>query len=269
MLERCGTLSGAHLADALGFPPPDDAAWARVVDGGVESVELKVLLTPQPGSTVHLAGRHGRVRTRRLHLVDTPDLGLAHLGVHVRLRDRGRDRWDLTVRVRGEDPVPGGMPPAGSRIELDMLPGLVHRSTEVRTALEGERALDVRDGRVPVQKILTADQEELLRGAAGELASDELGVFGPLVIERASVPRPRCGIAHARHERFRFPGGRVLEEFSARCAPADARRTAEAVAVFLAAHGLAPAPPHRTKTTMWTEQLRRARLRWAGTSPGA
>ncbi|MFC5138824.1 hypothetical protein ACFPK1_11320 [Actinomycetospora rhizophila] len=263
MLEWSDTLSGTDLAAALGFPPPDDAAWARVADGGAESVELKVLLTPEPGSTVHLVGRHGRVRTRRLHLLDTPDLGLAHLGVHVRLRDRGRDRWDLTVRVRGEDPVPGGAPPAGSRIELDMLPGLVHRSTEVREPLDRERALDVRDARVPVQKVLTADQEELLLGAAGELGGAELEVFGPLVIERAPVPRPRCGLAHARHERFRFPDGRVLEEFSARCAPADARRTAEAVAVFLATHGLAPAPPHRTKTTMWTEQLRTARSRWA------
>lgn len=269
MPERCGTRSGADLAAALGFPPPDDDAWVRVADGCAETVELKVLLTPQPGSTAHLAGRHGRVRTRRLHLLDTPDLGLAHLGVHLRLRDRGRDRWDLTVRVRGEDPVPGGAPPAGSRIELDMLPGRIHRSTEVRAALGRERALDVRDGRVPVQKVLTDDQEALLRGAAGELGDEELGVFGPLVIERASVPRPRCGLAHARHERCRFPGGRVLEEFSARCAPADARGTAEAVAVFLARHGLAAAPPHRTKTTMWTEQLRRARWRWVDGSRNA
>ncbi|GAA4915770.1 hypothetical protein EV188_104405 [Actinomycetospora succinea] len=258
MLEWSDVSSGTDLAAALGFPPPEDVAWARVVDGDAESVELKVLLTPRPGSTVHLVGRHGRVRTRRLHLLDTPDLGLAHRGVHVRLRDRGRGRWDLTVRVRGEDPVPGGAPPAASRIELDMLPGLVHRSTEIRAALDVERALDVRDERVPVQKVLTDDQEALLQGAAGDLGSEELGVFGPLVIERASVPRSLCGIAHARHERFRFPGGRVLEEFSARCAPADACRTAEDVAVFLATHGLVPAPPHRSKTTMWTEQLRRA-----------
>jgi len=261
MLARCETLSGADLAAALGFPPPGDDAWARVVDDGAESVELKVLLTPQPGSTVHLVGRHGRVRTRRLHLLDTPDLGLARRDVNVRLRDRGRDRWDLTVRVRGEDPVPGGTPPAGSRVELDVLPGVVHRSTEVRAALEAGCALDVRDGRVPVQKVLTDDQAALLTGAAGALGDEELGPFGPLVIERATVPRPSCGIAHARHERFRFPGGRVIEEFSARCAPAEARRTAEAVAVFLATHGLAPAPPHRTKTAMWSEQLRRARHR--------
>lgn len=262
MLEPGEPLPGADVAAALGFPPLGDDAWARIVGGGAESVELKVLLTPQPGSTVHLVGRHGRVRTRRLHLLDTPDLGLAHLGVNVRLRDRGRDRWDLTVRVRGEDPVPGGVPPAGSRVELDMLPGVVHRSTEVRAVLDAGRALDVRDGRVPVQKVLTDAQEALLWGAAGATASEELGLFGPLVIERATVPRARCGIAHARHERFRFPGGRVLEEFSARCAPADARRTAEAVAVFLATHGLAPAPPHRTKTSLWTEQLRRARVRY-------
>ncbi|MEJ2889683.1 hypothetical protein [Actinomycetospora aeridis] len=252
---------GADFAATLGFPPPEDAAWSRIVDAGAESVELKVLLTPQPGSTLHLAGRHGRVRVRRLHLLDTPDLGLAHLGVNIRLRDRGRDRWDLTVRVRGEDPVPGGVPPTGSRVELDVLPGLVFRSTEVRTTVPPGTALAVRDGLRDVRDVLSDDQTTLLQGAAGALAGAELGVFGPLVIERATVPRVRCRLPHARHERCRFPGGRELEEFSARCAPTEARGTAEALADFLATHGLDPAPPHRTKTALWTDQLRSARYR--------
>ncbi|GAA4889752.1 hypothetical protein [Actinomycetospora straminea] len=256
MLERARTLRGADLATALGFPPPGDAAWAGIAESGAGSVELKVLLVPREGSTLRLAGRHGRVRTRRLHLLDTRDLALARHGVHVRLRDRGRDRWDLTVRVRGEDPVPGGTPPTAARVELDVLPGVVFRSTEVREPLPAGRATACRDGRVDVHDLLTDDQAALLAGAVPDLAGVALGTHGPLVIERASVPRPRCRLAHARHERCRFPGGRVLEEFSARCAPADARVTAEAVAGFLTRHGLTPEPPHRTKTAVWADVLR-------------
>ncbi|MDD7965282.1 CYTH domain-containing protein [Actinomycetospora lemnae] len=258
MLERPRTLWGADLATALGFPPPGDATWSSIAEAGAESVELKVLLVPREGSTLRLAGRHGRVRTRRLHLLDTPDLALAHRGVHVRLRDRGRDRWDLTVRVRGEDPVPGGAPPPGVRVELDVLPGAVFRSTQVREPVPAGRASACRDGRVDVHDLLTGDQAALLAGAVPDLAEAALGVHGPLDIERGSVPRPQCRLAHARHERCRFPGGRVLEEFSARCAPADARVTAEAVAGFLTGHGLVPEPPHRTKTAVWADVLRAA-----------
>ena len=100
----------------------------------------------------------------------------------------------------------------------------------------------------------TGVQAELLGRAVPGL-SGVLRAYGPLQVERVSVPRPRCRLAHARHERCRFPGGRVIEEFSARCPPADAPTVARAAALLLAAHRLVPAAQHRTKTAVWTDEL--------------
>jgi hypothetical protein len=50
----------------------------------------------------------------------------------------------------------------------------------------------------------------------------------------------------------------VLEEFSARCTPAEAPSVARAVSGFLAQHGATPSRQQRTKTTAWLDELRRA-----------
>lgn len=242
------------LAEALGFPPVGDGRWTEIVEGGADSVEIKVLLVPGAGTTARLAGTHAtRVRQRRLYLLDTDDLALARAGVHLRLRDRGRDRWDLTVRIRGSGVAPGLRVPGG-RIELDVLPGGVFRSSEVRERLAADRALACREGLVDPRELLTEAQAALLAAAAGDVAG-VLHVHGPLRVERTTVPRPRCRLPHARHERCRIPGGRLLEEFSARCAPAEAPIVARAAALFLAAHRLVPAARQRTKTAAWTDEL--------------
>jgi hypothetical protein len=51
----------------------------------------------------------------------------------------------------------------------------------------------------------------------------------------------------------------VLEEFSARCTPAEAPSVARALSGFLARHGATPAAQQRTKTASWLDELRRAR----------
>ncbi|PVY96027.1 hypothetical protein [Actinomycetospora cinnamomea] len=256
MLDHVRASPASGLAPAPRFPPDDDPLWASVASAGADSVELKVLLLPGAGAVPSrfTGGHPGRVRQRRLYLLDTADLLLARVGVHVRLRDRGRDRWDLTVRVRGEDAVAALPRPAGARVEVDVLPGRALHSTELREALAADRAVACRDGALDVHALMTAAQGALLAAAVPHLAG-ALHVHGPLTVERAVVPRPRCGLAHARHERCRFPGGRVLEEFSARCPPGEAPTVARALAHFLSAHGAAPATRQRTKTAAWLEEL--------------
>ncbi|MDF2980072.1 MAG: hypothetical protein K0S40_4800 [Actinomycetospora sp.] len=239
-----------------GFPPPGDPLWETIAAAGAGSVELKVLLVPGAG---RFTGRHGgRIRQRRLYLLDTVDLALARVGVHVRLRDRGRDRWDLTVRVRGEGAAPGERRPADARVEVDVLPGHAFHSAELRETLPADRAAACRDGALDVHALMTGPQAALLAGAVPGLRGD-LVVHGPLTVERTVVPRPRCGLAHARHERCRFAGGRVLEEFSARCTPAEAPSVARAVSGFLARHDATPSAQQRTKTAAWLDELWRAR----------
>jgi hypothetical protein len=259
MLDHARASPTGGLAPAPRFPPDDDPLWASVTAAGADSVELKVLLVPGAGAgAARLVGGHaGRVRQRRLYLLDTADLVLSRVGVHVRLRDRGRDRWDLTVRVRGEHTVPSSARPAGARVEIDVLPGRAFHSTELRASLAADRAAVCRDGGVEVHALMGEGQAALLAAAVPGLA-DALHVHGPLTVERAVVPRPRCGLAHARHERCRLPGGRVLEEFSARCPPADAPAVARALAGFLDAHGATFAACQRTKTAAWLDELVRA-----------
>jgi hypothetical protein len=259
MLDQAPTQAPAHpwndLAEALGFPPAGDDRWAEIAEGGADSVEIKVLLAPGTDTATRLAGRHAtRVRRRRLYLVDSDDLALARAGVHLRLRDRGRDRWDLTVRLRGRGPAAELQGVPRVRVELDVLPGAVFHSSEVRERLPADQALACRDGLVDARELLTEVQAAVLADAVPGLAG-ALRVHGPLRVERATVPRPRCHLPHARHERCRFPGGRVLEEFSARCEPGDAPLVARATAVFLTAHRLIPAAQHRTKTAVWTDEL--------------
>jgi hypothetical protein len=262
MLDQAPLFPGGDLAAALGFPPAGDPRWSAIADGGADSVEIKILLAPGADTAALLAvPRATRARHRRLHLLDTADLTLARAGVHLRLRDRGRDRWDLTVRLRGSGPAPGLPRVEGGRVELDVLPGAVFSSSEVRERVPADRALACRDGRLDPRALLTAPQAALLAAGVGDVGT--LYVHGPLEVERASVPRPRCHLAHARHERARFPGGRVLEEFSARCLPGEAAVVARAAALLLAAHRLAPAAQQRTKTAVWTDELL-AGLRRAG-----
>lgn len=254
MLDHAPT-PGGDFAEALGFPPAHDGRWAEIAEAGADSVEIKVLLAPGVGTAERLAGARGtRVRRRRLYLLDTADLALARAGVHLRLRDRGRDRWDLTVRLRGCGPAPDLPRVAGGRVELDVLPGAVLHTSEVRERLPVDRATACRDGLVDPRDLLTAAQAALLEHAVPGLAG-ALRVHGPLRVERASVSRPRRRLPHARHERCRFPGGRILEEFSARCPPADARLVARAAALLLAKHRLTPAARQGTKTAVWTEDL--------------
>lgn len=259
MLDHAPTHPEGDLAAALGFPPVGDPRWAAIAAGGADSVEIKVLLTPGADTAARLAGtRATRVRHRRLHLLDTDDLVLARAGVHLRLRDRGRDRWDLTVRLRGSGPVPDVPRVPGGRVELDVLPGAVLHSSQAQARLPAHRAIACRDGQVDPRHLLTGAQAALLAHAVPGPAGP-LRVHGPLRVERATVPRPRCRLPHARHERCRFPGGRVLEEFSARCAPADAPLVARAAALLLTTHRLTPAPRQRTKTGVWAEELMSAR----------
>ena len=257
MLDTARASPGGR-ADVPGFPPPGDPLWQTIAAAGAGSVELKVLLVPGAG---HFTGHHGgRVRQRRLYLLDTADLLLARVGVHVRLRDRGRDRWDLTVRVRDEGTAPDQRRPADARVEVDVLPGHAYHSAELRDTLAADLAAACRDGDLDVHALMTAPQAALLAGAVPGLRAtgQDLVVHGPLTVERTVVPRPRCGLAHARHERCRFPAGRVLEEFSARCAPAEAPAVARAVSRFLVRHGATPAAQQRTKTAAWLDELLRA-----------
>lgn len=247
------------------FPSPRSADWRRLLEGDAESVEVKILLGHGPETAARaLTGRAApRWRLRRLHLLDTPDLVIARAGVEMRLRRRAHGRHDLTVRARRRHDERRRRPlPPGARVEVDVLPGAIWHTVELRHDVDPDHAEAVAAGTARPRDLLTPDQEEWLWSAAGVFPAAALVAHGPLAVRRVGVPDGRFPGGRAHLEHARYPSGRELVEFSTRCRPDRAGEVARDVTRFLAACGVTPRRRHHTKTAAWLDELARA----AGTS---
>jgi hypothetical protein len=243
--------------------------WHPVHGTDAHSVELKALLaTPVAAAATALTGRPTpRWRARRMYLLDTPDLDLARSGVEIRLRRRVRGRYDVSARTRrctsgAHDDADGTerAPPDGARVELDVLPGAVWRTVEMRREVEPGEALDAIVGAVPPAALLSVTQRTWARRGGRGPVSDEaladLRLHGPLVVARLQVPIPRgSGLRGARLEHCRYPSGREVLELSTRCPPEQARQVADALGRLVTDRGVALAETHRTKTAVWRDEL--------------
>lgn len=254
---------GRRSQQARVFPSPRSDDWQRIVDEGVDSVEVKILLGPGPETAAAaLTGRStSRWRLRRVYLLDTPDLDFARSGVEMRLRRRARGRHDLTVRARDRHGAARRPQPPGARVEFDVLPGAVWHTVELRREVDASLAEEVAAGTAFPRELLTPEQEEWMRTAAGNLPAAALATtlvaHGPLRVSRVGVPGSRFRVARAHLEHCRYPSGRELVEFSTRCRPEAAAEVAEEVTRFLAAQGVAPSRSHATKTAIWLDELAR------------
>jgi hypothetical protein len=255
---------GRRAQQARVFPSPRSDDWQRIVDEGVDSVEVKILLGPGPEAAAEaLTGRSTtRWRLRRVYLLDTPDLDFARSGVEMRLRRRARGRHDLTVRARRRHGTAHRPQPPGARVEFDVLPGAVWHTVELRRDVDASLAEAVADGTAFPHELLSPEQEEWMRTAAESLSPEALAttlvVHGPLRVSRVGVPGSRFRAARAHLEHCRYPSGRELVEFSTKCLPESAAEVAEEVTRFLASRGVAPSRSHATKTAIWLDELARS-----------
>ncbi|GAA4835685.1 hypothetical protein GCM10023201_25400 [Actinomycetospora corticicola] len=256
--ERGSDTVGDRRAAAEVFPLPDGIDWHGVVGSDADSVELKMLLALDGAPVPTETGR--RRYARRVYLLDTPELDLCGVGVHVRVRRRGPRRFDLVVRVRDRDRVTGRRGPQDARVELDVLPGNLLRTTELRRTVDPDTAVACLDDAAPPVRLLSDSQRRWLRTllpeGTPETVLDELVLHGPLTTRRYRVPRARFGVGRAFLEHCRYPSGLELRELSVKCRPADAPRAAVALARFLADHRIEVARGHRTKTALWIEEIR-------------
>ncbi|MCD2190185.1 hypothetical protein [Actinomycetospora soli] len=251
---------GDRRAAAEVFPLPDGIDWHGVGRSDADSVELKMLLTLDGRPVPTESGR--RRGARRVYLLDTPELDLCGAGVHVRVRRRGPRRYDLVVRVRDSDRVTGRRGPQEARVELDVLPGNLLRTTELRRTLDPDLAAGCFEAGDPPACLLSGAQrrwlETLLPEGLSATLLDDLVLHGPLTTHRYRVPRARFAVGRAFLEHCRYPSGLELRELSVKCRPADAPRAAVAMARFLADHSIEVARGHRTKTALWIEEIREA-----------
>ncbi|MEJ2868931.1 hypothetical protein WCD74_14255 [Actinomycetospora sp. OC33-EN08] len=251
---------GDRRAAAQAFPLPAGIDWRAVGDSDADSVELKMLLAadgvPVP---VEPSRRRG---ARRVYLLDTPDLAVCRAGVHLRVRRRGTRRDELVVRVRDCGRVNGRRGPREARVELDLLPGSLLRTTQLRGVVDPATAAACLDDGAPLGDLLSDGQRRwlcsLLPDDVPEDVLDDLVLHGPLTTHRWRVPRAGFAVGRAFLEHCRYPSGRELRELSVKCRPPDAPRAAVALAGFLADHRIEPAAGHRTKTALWIEEIRGA-----------
>lgn len=248
---------GERKAAAEAFPLPSGVDWRTVADSDADSVELKLLLDVS-GEPVPVTRRR-RSGARRVYLLDTPDLDLCAAGVYLRVRRRGPDRYDLVVRVRDAGRVDGRRGPVAARVELDMLPGTLLRTTELRHVVDPALATACFENGAPLVRMLGPEQRDWLRTLVPPdlpaTALDDLVLHGPLTTHRYRVPRDRFAVGRAFLEHCLYPSGRELRELSVKCRPADAPGVAVALARFLVDHRIRPAVGHRTKTALWIEEI--------------
>jgi molybdopterin molybdotransferase len=157
---------GQAVRIMTGAPVPAGAdSVLRAEDGEQRADELQVRATVPTGRHVGAAGEDVRAGTALLpagRRLRPQDLGLASSIGRGTLRVRARPR--VQVLVTGDELLPAGTPPAGTRI------------TDANTPML--RALVERDGGTLAPARMLADDEARLRAALSEAACDVLLVTG-------------------------------------------------------------------------------------------
>lgn len=243
------------------FGSRDTLSWISAQGAHASSVELKTLLVPPAGPAAEaLTGRCTPTwSVRQIYLLDTADLHLVRAGVEIRLRRRTRGRFDLSVSIRRSGTAPGRPVPPGVRVELDVVPGALWKDIEVRREVDPVAAAEVIAGEAASQGLLSATQRAWARSGGNEVVEasrlQQLRVHGPLVVHRVKVGAKRLGLRRADLEHFRYPSGRELLELSTRCWPREVVATATAFEQLLDERDVAVAPGHRTKASVWQDEI--------------
>jgi hypothetical protein len=243
------------------FGSRESLTWLSTHGGHADSVELKTLLVPPAGPAAEaLTGRRAPTwSVRQVYLLDTAGLDLLRAGVEIRLRRRARGRYDLSVSARRSGTDRERVIPREVRVEFDIVPGALWQDIEVRREVDSDAAAEVIAGATASQDLLSATQRSWARRGGREVVDDarlrELRVHGPLVVHRVKVAAKRLGLRRADLEHFRYPSGRELLELSTRCWPREVVATASAFEQLLDEGDVAVAPGHRTKASMWQDEI--------------
>ncbi|MBW0090974.1 hypothetical protein I4I73_09690 [Pseudonocardia sp. KRD-184] len=243
------------------FGSPEALARLSARCAHADSIELKTLLvSPAVPAAEALTGRCAPTwSVRQMYLLDTPTLDLLQAGVEIRLRRRARGRFDLSVSACRNGPARRRSFPRGVRVEFDIAPGALWQDVEVRREVDPAAAVDVIAGAVESRELLTAAQASWARcgghGPVDDAQLRRLRVHGPLVVHRVKVGADDLGLHRADLEHFRYPSGRELLELSTRCWPREVLATATAFEQLLDERDVTVAPGHRTKASVWRDEI--------------
>lgn len=245
------------------FGSPEALAWLSTNGAHTDSVELKTLLVPPAEAAAEaLTGRCAPTwSVRQMYLLDTSALDLVRAGVEARLRRRARGRYDLAVSARRSGTARERVTPRGVRVELDVVPGALWQDLEVRRQVDSAAATEVIADAAASWELLSATQRSWMCNGGNEVVDDahlrELRVHGPLVVHRLKIAAEQPGLRRTHLEHFRYPSGRELVELSTRCWPQDVGAAVVAFERLLDERSVMVAQGHRTKTSVWQEEIGR------------
>ncbi|WP_239082450.1 hypothetical protein [Actinoplanes teichomyceticus] len=232
-------------------PPVDHSGRTLKITEEADRVELKVVSSERQCRSLGI--EYDAARIRRVYFLDTPDRALARHGLIVRIRDMDGRPDDAVVKLR---PMASHRVPKWLRrknrleVEIDAMPG--HRvcsgSLKVRLG-RGTVARTLRKGRAPAKLLVPAQRRLLAACGPDGVSLDDLIVFGPVEVRKykfqpAGFDRQLCA------ERWAYPDGSTILELSTRCPVGKAPEVAARLTEVLAAHGVEPVEPQRTKTDM-------------------
>ncbi|GAA2847871.1 hypothetical protein Acy02nite_02680 [Actinoplanes cyaneus] len=233
------------------MPPVDRSGRTLKLAGQAERVELKVVSSERECRSLEID--RARARTRRVFFLDTPDLALYRHGLVVRIRDHDDRPDDAVVKLRpiGSHTVPKWLRRKNAlEVEIDAMPGQQVCSGSLKVRLgRGVVARTWNAGR-PLAKLLAQPQRRLLAACGPDrLSLNDLVVFGPVEVRKhklqpAGFDRQLCA------ERWAFPDGSSVLEFSTRCPIGKAPEVAARLTAILSAHGVSPSQEQATKTEM-------------------
>lgn len=233
-------------------PPSDIQSLIR--DPDISAVEIKLTVTAEQEELVRETVREEDLEPvrRRVFFFDTGKLELFGGDVVLRARLTKDDEDDSTVKLRPVDPAKIGLrwkrETKGFEVELDIVGNEPTCSAKLEETQERGEIAAVADENLPIKKLFSGDQEDLIREYKPEQVSwDDLKVLGPIEVEKWEWQPP--GFPHeVTIEEWVLPDKSDFLELSIKVDPAEAIEAGDAFRALLVAHKLNPDGDSQAKT---------------------
>ena len=222
------------------------------LDPRIGAVEIKITARIEDEDLIldYLKRSREEPEARTIWFFDTPDLGLFDAGVVLRARKRpGED--DSTVKLRPVDPakIPiNWVKTEGFEIEMDRVGDREVISAKLSSVQEGGEIDDAIDGKRPLRKLFTRDQERLIEEfSPADISWDDLTAMGPIEVSKWKVDFDDFDYEIV-VERWKLPDKSDLVELSIKTEPGKAVQASEEFLTFLTKRGLVVEEDQQTKT---------------------
>lgn len=231
---------------------PGDPGGGGKADSDEPRAEVKVAIEPGQIARARsrLSLRNDKSQTRRIYFYDTLSLAVLDGGTILRAREIDGDDDDSTVKLRPftVDQLGAGFRTLdGLKCEIDRSPDNESSACSLKVAQDEGEIDDVYDGVREVDKLFSAEQEELFATYGPAVGWDELFIFGPIparvwTITTSALPDKLTA------ELWYLPDATQMLELSMKVDAGDADDAMDDLLDFIDARGLDLAAEQESKT---------------------